>query len=144
MISVDVTLLMHIINMIVLMFVLNAILYKPVLGFLRNERRRSNRLNGDVAQFEQNARQRQTELGCSKMREASNKAKKALDGARSQAQTAGAEKLAVIRKESDSIKEKQLADLRSQIEVARKELQGNAAGFAQAMAGKILGRSLDA
>jgi len=28
--------------------------------------------------------------------------------------------------------------------VARKELQGNTAGFAQAMAGKILGRSLDA
>ena len=40
--------------------------------------------------------------------------------------------------------EKQLAELRSQIEAARKELQGNAAAFAQAMAGKILGRSLDA
>lgn len=143
MISVDVTLLMHIINMIVLMFVLNAILYKPVLGILEKRAQKIESLNGDVAQFEQNARQRQAELD-SKMREASNKAKKALDGARSQAQAAGAEKLAVIRKESDSIKEKQLAELRSQIETARKELQGNAAAFAQAMAGKILGRSLDA
>lgn len=143
MISIDVTLLMHIINMIVLMLVLNAILYKPVLGILEKRAQRIESLNGDVAQFEQNARQRQAELD-QKMREASNKAKKALDGARSQAQTAGAEKLAVIRKESDSVKEKQLTELRSQIEVARKELQGNAAGFAQAMAGKILGRSLDA
>jgi F-type H+-transporting ATPase subunit b len=143
MISVDVTLLMHIINMIVLMFVLNAILYKPVLGILEKRAQKIESLNGDVAQFEQNARQRQAELD-SKMRKASNKAKKALDGARSQAQAAGAEKLAVIRKESDSIKEKQLAELRSQIEAARKELQGNAAAFAQAMAGKILGRSLDA
>lgn len=143
MISVDVTLLMHIINMIVLMFVLNAILYKPVLGILEKRAQKIESLNGDVAQFEQNARQRQAELD-SKMREASSKAKKALDGARSQAQTAGAEKLAVIRKESDSIKEKQLAELRAQIETARKELQGNAAAFAQAMAGKILGRSLDA
>ena len=143
MISVDVTLLMHLINMIVLMFVLNAILYKPVLGILEKRAQKIESLNGDVAQFEQNARQRQAELD-SKMREASNKAKKALDGARSQAQAAGAEKLAVIRKESDSVKEKQLAELRSQIDTARKELQGNAAAFAQAMAGKILGRSLDA
>lgn len=143
MISIDVTLLMHIINMIVLMLVLNAILYKPVLGILEKRAQRIESLNGDVAQFEQNARQRQAELD-QKMREASSKAKKALDGARFQAQAAGAEKLAVIRKESDSVKEKQLTELRSQIEVARKELQGNAAGFAQAMAGKILGRSLDA
>ena len=63
---------------------------------------------------------------------------------RKHAQAAGAEKLVVIRKESDSVKEKQLVDLRAQVDVARKELQANAAGFAQAMASKILGRSLDA
>jgi F-type H+-transporting ATPase subunit b len=143
MISIDVTLFMHIVNMVVLMLVLNAILYKPVLGILEKRAQKIDSLNGDVAQFEQNARQRQVELD-KKMREASNKAKKALDGARAQAQTVGAEKLAVSRKESDVVKEKQLVDIRSQIEVARKELQGNAAGFAQAMAGKILGRSLDA
>jgi len=143
MISIDVTMLIHIINMIVLMFVLNAILYKPVLGILEKRTQKIESLNGEVAQFEQSARKRQAELD-QKMREASNKAKGALDGARSQAQAAGAEKLAAIRKESDSFKEKQLTDLRSQIEAARKELQGNAAGFAQAMAGKILGRSLDA
>jgi F-type H+-transporting ATPase subunit b len=143
MISIDVTLFMHIVNMVVLMLVLNAILYKPVLGILEKRAQKIESLNGDVAQFEQNARQRQTELD-KKMREASNKAKKALDGARAQAQAVGAEKLAVSRKESDGVKEKQLVDIRSQIEVARKELQGNAAGFAQAMAGKILGRSLDA
>lgn len=143
MISVDVTLLMHIVNMVVLMFVLNAILYKPVLGILEKRAQKIESLNSDVAQFEQNARQRQVELD-QKMREASSKAKKALDGARAQAQSAGAEKLAAIRKESDGLKEQQLADLRSQVEVARKELEGNAAGFAQAMAGKILGRSLEA
>ncbi|MBM9613418.1 ATP synthase F0 subunit B [Desulfobulbus rhabdoformis] len=143
MISIDVTLLMHIVNMIVLMFVLNAILYKPVLGILEKRAQKIESLNGEVAQFEQNAQQRQAELD-QKMREASTKAKKALDGARAQAQAAGAEKLAAIRTESDAMKGKQLADLRSQIDGVRKELEGNAAGFAQAMAGKILGRSLDA
>jgi F-type H+-transporting ATPase subunit b len=143
MISVDITLLIHIVNMVVLMFVLNAILYKPVLGMLDQRARRMAALNDEVAQYEETARQRRAEQD-GKMREASNRAKKALDGARSQAQAAGAEQLAVIRKESDSSKEKQLADLRAQVEVARKELQANAAGFAQAMASKILGRSLDA
>ena len=143
MISVDVTLLMHMVNMFVLMFVLNAILYKPVLGILEKRAQKIESLNGDVAQFEQNARRRSAERD-EKIREASNRAKKALDGARAQAQAVGAEKLAAIRKESDSVKEKQLTDLRSQVEGARKELQGNVAGFAKAMAGKILGRSLDA
>lgn len=143
MISIDITMVMHIINMVVLMLVLNAILYKPVLGILERRAQRVESLNGEVAQFEQDARQRQDALN-KKMREASNKAKKALDGARDQAQAAGAEKLAVIRKESDSVKEKQLVDLKSQVEAARKELEADTAGFAQAMAGKILGRSLDA
>ncbi len=143
MITVDITLVIHIINMIVLMVVLNAVLYKPVLGILEKRQEKLDALNNDVEQFEQNARHRQAEVD-KKMREASAKAKKALDGARSEAQAAGAEKLAAIRQESDGEKEKTLADVKAQVESARKELLDNATGFAQDMAGKILGRSLEA
>ncbi|MCF6187108.1 MAG: ATP synthase F0 subunit B [Desulfobulbaceae bacterium] len=143
MITVDITMVIHIINMIILMVVLNATLYKPVLGILQKRTEKIDSLNNDVEQFEENARHRQTEVD-KKMHEASMRAKKALDGARSEAQAAGAEKLAAIREEADGAKEKQLSDLRSQIDTARKELQDNAAGFAQDMAGKILGRSLEA
>lgn len=143
MITVDITLVIHIINMIVLMVVLNAILYKPVLGILKKREENIDSLNNDVDQFEANARHRQAEVD-KKMHEASMRAKKALDGARSEAQAAGAEKLAAIREEADGEKDKQLTELRSQIDTARKELQDNAAGFAQDMAGKILGRSLQA
>jgi F-type H+-transporting ATPase subunit b len=143
MITIDITMPIHIINMIVLMIILNAILYKPVLGILDKRRAKIDSLNKDVEQFEENARHRQAEVD-KKMHEASMKAKKALDGARSEAQAVGAEKLAAIRKEAESEKEKQLAELRAQIDQARKELQDNVAGFAQEMAGKILGRSLEA
>ncbi len=143
MITVDITMVIHIINMIILMVVLNATLYKPVLGILQKRTEKIDSLNNDVEQFEENARHRQAEVD-KKMHEASMKAKKALDGARSEAQAAGAEKLAAIREEADGAKEKQLSDLRSQIDTARKELQDNAAGFARDMAGKILGRSLEA
>ncbi len=143
MITVDITMFIHIINMIVLMVVLNKLLYKPILGILEKREGKVVELNNDVEQFEENARHRQAEVD-KKMREASTKAKKALDGARSEAKEAGAEKVAAIRQEADGEKEKQLADIKSQFETARKELQDNAADFAQDMAGKILGRGLEA
>jgi len=143
MITVDITLVIHIINMIVLMFVLNAILYKPVLGILEKRQGKLDALSNDVEQFEQNARHRQAEVD-KKMRQASAKAKKALDGARSEAQAAGAEKVAAIRQEADGEKEKQLTEVQSQVDAARTELLDNVTGFAQEMAGKILGRSLKA
>ncbi len=143
MITIDITLVIHIINMIVLMFVLNAILYKPVLGILEKRQEKLDALSKDVEQFEQNARHRQAEVD-KKMREASARAKKALDSARGEAQAAGAEKVAVIRQEVDEEKEKQLSEVRSQVDAARKELMDNITGFAQEMAGKILGRSLEA
>ena len=143
MITIDITLVIHIINMIVLMFVLNAILYKPVLGILEKRQEKLDALSKDVEKFEQNARHRQAEVD-KKMREASARAKKALDSARGEAQAAGAEKVAVIRQEVDEEKEKQLSEVRSQVDAARKELLDNITGFAQEMAGKILGRSLEA
>ncbi len=143
MITIDITMFIHIINMIVLMVVLNHILYKPVQSILLKREEKLDSLNKDVEQFEQNARHRQEEVD-KKMREAGAKAKAALDGARSEAQVAGDEKISAIRTEADGEKEKQLADIRSQVEAARKELQDNVAGFAQDMAGKILGRSLKA
>lgn len=143
MITLDITMFIHIVNMIVLMIVLNALLYKPVQTILMRRRDRIESLHKDVEQFEQNARHRQQEVD-KKMREASAKAKAALDGARAEAQEAGAEKLAAIRDDADGEKEKQLTDIRGQIEAARKELQENVSGFAGEMAGKILGRSLEA
>ncbi|MBM9511439.1 ATP synthase F0 subunit B [Desulfogranum marinum] len=143
MISIDITMVIHIINMIVLMLVLNAILYKPVLGILEKRKQKVDSMHDQVAQLEQRARNRQLDLD-RKMREGSGKAKKALDAARASAQAAGAEKLAAIRQESDGEKEKQMAEIRTQVEAARKDLQAKTEGFARDMAGKILGRSLEA
>lgn len=143
MITIDITLVIHIINMIVLMYVLNIVLYKPVQAILQKRVETLDSLNKDVEQFEANARHRQAEVD-RKMREASTKAKRALDGARSEAQAAGNEKLAAIRQEADGEKEKQLKELQSQVEAAKKELSENVSVFANEMASKILGRSLEA
>ena len=143
MISIDITLLLHIINMIVLMIVLNMVLYKPVLAIMEKRAQRLDSLQGEVVQFEMDAQAQQGELD-RKMREASTRAKKALDEAKAKALATGAEQLAAIRAAADADKKKALDNAREQVETARKALQENTADFALAMAEKILGRSLKA
>lgn len=140
MITMDITLVIQMVNMFVLMFLLNAIIYRPVRKILRDRATKFQEMNDNVAKLQENARRRQEEVD-KKMTLASGKAKAALDGARAGAQAAGDEKIAAIKAEADTEKNKQLADVKVQIVTAGKELQANLDGFATAMASKILGRS---
>lgn len=140
MITMDITLVIQMVNMFVLMFLLNAVIYKPVRKILRDRATKFQEMNDNVAKLQENARRRQEEVD-KKMTLASGKAKAALDGARAGAQEAGDEKIAAIKVEADTEKNKQLADVKVQIVNAGKELQANLDGFATAMASKILGRS---
>lgn len=141
MITIDITLVIQIVNMIVLMFLLNGVLYKPVKKIIRERSEKLRGLQGDVAKFEKNARLRQEEVDA-KMAKASAKAKAALDGARAEAQAAGDEKMASIKAEVTAFKDKELAEIKTEIGEARSGLQANLEGFAAQMAGKILGRGL--
>lgn len=141
MITTDITLFIQIINMVVLMFLLNGVLYKPVKKILKERSEKLQGMQGDISEFEMNAKLRQEEVDA-KMAKASGKAKAALDTARAGAQASGDEKLAAIKAEADSSKEAKLADVKSQIESARTSLQSGLDGFATEMASKILGRSL--
>ena len=141
MITIDITLVIQMVNMVVLMFLLNGVLYKPVKNILRERSEKLQGMQGDVAKFEKNARLRQEEVDA-KMAKASGKAKAALDAARAEAQAAGDEKLASIKAEADAFKDKQLAEINEQIGEARSGLQANLDSFASDMASKILGRAL--
>lgn len=141
MVTIDITIVIQMINMVVLMFLLNEVLYKPVKKILRERSEKMQGMQNDVAKFEENARLRQEEVDA-KMSKASGKAKAALDAARAEAQTAGDEKMASIKAEVDQYKEKQLAQISTQIGEAQQQLKANLDGFAKDMASKILGRAL--
>ena len=141
MVTIDITLVIQMINIVVLMFLLNKVLYKPVKKILRERSEKMQGMQNDVAKFEENARLRQEEVDA-KMSKASGKAKAALDAARAEAQAAGDEKMASIKAEVDDFKEKELAGINTQIGEAQNELQANLDGFATDMASKILGRAL--
>jgi F-type H+-transporting ATPase subunit b len=141
MVSMDITLFLQIVNAFVLMFLLNGIIYKPVLKILKERKAKLQGMRNDVTKYEDNASRRQEEVN-KKMHKASTQAKAALDNARAGAKAAGEEKLAAIKAEADTEKSKQLAGVKSEFDSARKELEAGLDGFASAMAGKILGRSL--
>lgn len=141
MITTDITLFIQIVNMVVLMFLLNGVLYKPIRNILKERSERLRGMQENISKFEKNAKLRQDEVDA-KMAKASGRAKTALDSARAEAQAAGDAKLKAIRTEADSAKEAKLAELRAQIESARTSLQSDLQGFAADMASKILGRSL--
>ena len=141
MITMDITLVLQVLNMIILMFLLNGVLYKPVKRILRERAEKQQEMQGEIAKFEKNARLRQQEVD-EKMAKASGRAKAALDSARAEAQAAGDQKLGAIKAEAEASKESQLADIRTQIENAKAGLKANLDGFATDMASKILGRSL--
>ncbi len=141
MVTMDLTLFLQIVNVIILMFLLNAVLYKPVLKVLKERSAKVNGLKEEIITFDQKAKKRQDEVDV-KMREASKKAKEALDTARAEAKAAGDAEMDTIKSATDADKEKQMDEIRKQVDTATKELKANLTGFAQDMAGKILGRSL--
>ncbi|MFT5697248.1 MAG: F-type H+-transporting ATPase subunit b [Desulforhopalus sp.] len=141
MITTDITLVIQIVNMIILMFVLNRVLYTPVKNILKERSEKLRGMQNEISKFEKNAKLRQEEVDA-KMAKASGKAKAALDSARAEAQSAGDAKLTAIKAEAEAAKGEKLAALKSDIESARKSLQEGLDGFANEMASKILGRSL--
>ncbi len=141
MITIDFTLLLQIVNMAVLMFLLNRVLYRPVRRVLRERAEKLKGMQDEILDFEVKAGQQQKKVD-EKMAEASGKAKAALDSARAEAQEAGAEKLSAIKAEAEAGKDEKLLALKADVDSARKSLQEGLDDFATEMASKILGRSL--
>ncbi|MDH3453733.1 MAG: hypothetical protein OEL80_01205 [Desulfuromonadales bacterium] len=141
MIDIDITMPIQIVNILILIVIMNAVLYRPVRTILEERRKKLADLADDAENFKKNA-QRQLEDFDRKMQEARATAKGKFDEARGEAQAVGAEELAKVRQEADSAKAEQMAKVASQYDSARQELQGQVDGFAGDMASKILGRAL--
>jgi F-type H+-transporting ATPase subunit b len=140
-INVNVTLLIQVINFIVLLLILNAILYKPILGKLReregqiaSDREKADALDKEVVS--QEARH-QTELA-----EARKKAAAQKNELVAEAKAKEAEILADARKEAAGIVEDMKNMISKEAEEARSKLREQMTPLAQSVAEKILGRSV--
>ncbi len=140
MITLDMTMWVHIVNILIMIAVMNAVLYRPVRAILKERKKEVATLETDIETFEKNAELRLEEFD-QKLAAARAKAKEKYDVVRNEAMAVSSEKVASIRKEADQEKSAGLADLAGQFEKAKSELQNQIGGFGKEMANKILGRA---
>jgi len=141
MIDIDLTMLIQIANMLLLIVILNAVLYRPIRAILEERQKKISGLDEGIDQFKKNTGLRLEEFS-QKMREARVRAKKEYEAARAAAQAESAAKLAGVRQEVDSRKAGELAEIEKQFAAAQAELKGQIDGFAGEMASKVLGRAI--
>jgi len=141
MITIDITVLIQIINILILIVVMNAVLYKPVRTVLAKRKEKLAELANSIETFKKNAELRREEIN-RKLNDARSKAKEEIEKARSAAQATTAESLAQVRQEATSNKTAQLDEIKKQFTDAQQQLSGQIDSFASDMAAKILGRSI--
>ncbi len=141
MITIDLTMPIQIINMLLLIVILNAVLYRPIRTILIERQKKIGGLDADIANFNKNAKLRLDEFD-QKIRDARGKAKAEFDAARAAAQGETGTKLAALRKEVETAKAEQLQQIQQQFAAAQAALKGQIDTFATEMASKVLGRAL--
>ena len=139
MITIDTTMVIQILNILILIVVLNAVLYKPVRTILAKRKEKLAELSNEIDTFKKNAELRQEEIN-RKLADARNRAKEELDKAKSGAQAVSAENLTAVRQETTAEKNSQLEEIQKQFVDVQQQLQGQIDSFAADMATKILGR----
>ena len=141
MITLDITLFIQIINILILIVVMNAVLYKPVRTVLAKRREKIAELADAIETFKKNAELRKEEIS-RKLNDARRRAKEEIDKAKGAAQASTAETLAQVRQEATANKNEQINQIEKQFTDAQQQLAGQVDSFASEMAAKILGRSI--
>src|SRR5210317_1207942 len=107
MITIDITVIIQIINILILIVVMNAVLYKPVRTVLAKRKEKLGELANAIDTFKKNTELRKEEIN-RKLNNARSKAKEEIDKAKSAAQTSTSESLAQVRQEATVRKTDQL------------------------------------
>ena len=141
MITIDITVIIQIINILILIVVMNAVLYRPVRTVLAKRKEKLTELADAIENFKKNAELRKEEIN-RKLNDARTRAKEEIDKAKGEAQATTAETLAQIRQEVTGNKKEQLNEIDKQFTGAQQQLTGQVESFASEMAAKILGRSI--
>ena len=141
MITIDITVIIQIINILILIVVMNTVLYKPVRTALSKRKEKVAELADSIETFQKNAELRKEEIN-RKLNDVRSKAKEEIDKAKGAAQTSTAESLAQVRQEATASKTSQLDEIQKQFADAQQQLSGQIDNFASEMAAKILGRSI--
>jgi F-type H+-transporting ATPase subunit b len=141
MIDIDWTLFVQILNFLVLVFLLNIVLFRPIRKILQARQARLASLEGDINGLADN---RQGVLGevDEQLTAARREGLGLREGLRQEGSQAETSLLEQVKKEVDAQWSKVEAKIKKDVGKAREALSAQAQDFAQALATKILGRKL--
>jgi F-type H+-transporting ATPase subunit b len=141
MIDIDWTLFVQILNFLVLVFLLNIVLFRPIRKILQARQARLAALEGDITGLGDS---RQGVLGevDEKLTAARREGLGLRESLRQEGSQAESSLLEQVKKEVDAQWTKVEAKIKKDVGKAREALSAQAQDFAQALATKILGRKL--
>lgn len=141
MVSLDQSIIIQIVNFLVLIWVLNMVLYKPIRNILSQRKEKVSGLEQNIATLSQEADTQDKAYGTG-LRDARSQGKKEKDA---MMEAAAAEEKAVLEKINEQA-QAELAEVKSKIakdaEQVKSALQNQVDDFAGAITQKILGRAV--
>ena len=141
MLSVDITLLIQIANFLVLLFLLNIFLFKPIRGILAKRNEEESALQESIDSFQ--SRGDESEKG---VIEGQTKARKEGVTEKDSLKGQGLEKEQGILQEAVSAADEKIGiakkDMEAKVADVRKSLEDQVSAFSNELAEKILGRSV--
>jgi F-type H+-transporting ATPase subunit b len=140
-ISLDYSLGIQIVNFLVLIFILNRLLYKPILGMIAKRKRQLDEAEMEIRQLRQTVNEQMAAYE-EKIKQAKGEAlehKKTIIG---QGAAEAAATITAVRGELPGMMEQYQARMGEQMAAAREILAGRTGDLARQIAEKVLGRSL--
>ena len=140
-IDIDMSLVFQIVNFLVLMFVLNTVLYKPIRGILQQRAEKFAQLNGEISRslegVDAQARALEAERASARGQGAALR-EEIKTAARGQER----ELISGATKEMEETVAKVRQQIASEIGGVREQLKGQVQAFGRELAQKLLGRSI--
>jgi len=141
MINPDITLFVQMINFLILLFILNLILFRPIRNIIRERNQIIESFNSDITSLTDEA-QDSMERFEQKVLEAKKEGMSRVQGKKGEGEQAEAELIAATNEEVQAKIQEARQKVRSDVQEARTQLQAQVQAFSVAVTEKVLGRSI--
>jgi len=141
MINPDITLIIQMVNFLILLFVLNLILFRPIRNIIKERNQIIQNFNSDITSLTDEA-QDSMERFEKKVLEAKKEGMARVQGMKGEGEQAEAELITATNTEVQAKIEEARQKVASDIQEARTQLQAQVQAFSVAVTEKVLGRSI--
>jgi len=141
-VSVDKSCLIHLVNFVILIFILNALLYKPIREAIRQRKQRFEKDQEEISHLEVESEKKlkEFEIALEEARKNGMAQRESIVKAAHQEEKSLLDK---IRKEMEEYLEKVKAEVSKDMQEARERLKGEIKAISADIAQKILGRPVN-